>query len=130
MSLTMANMPLPFLIRARAGKEPARVRFCVIKPAGNNQNDPTGRRGGRQSRRGARLEPTAEPTRSIAVGGRRAWAEHEASIHRSNNHSLTPQHFLYFLPLPHEQGSLRPGLGAARRIVATCPSAPLAFTSA
>jgi len=26
-----------------------------------------------------------------------------------------PWHFLYFLPLPHQQGSLRPGLGKARR---------------
>src|SRR5262249_48773107 len=28
-----------------------------------------------------------------------------------------PWHFLYFLPLPHGQGSLRPTLGSARRTV-------------
>lgn len=27
----------------------------------------------------------------------------------------TPQHFLYFLPLPHGQGSLRPALGSVLR---------------
>lgn len=34
-----------------------------------------------------------------------------AEAHRQIN---LPQHFLYFLPLPHEQGSFLPGFGAAR----------------
>ena len=29
-------------------------------------------------------------------------------------YAATPQHFLYFLPLPHGQGSLRPTLGPSR----------------
>jgi len=29
-------------------------------------------------------------------------------------HSFARQHFLYFLPLPHGHGSLRPVLGSAR----------------
>ena len=32
-------------------------------------------------------------------------------------HAATPQHFLYFLPLPQGQGSLRPTFGASRRTV-------------
>ncbi len=31
--------------------------------------------------------------------------------------SLSAQHFLYFLPLPQGQGSLRPTFGVARRAV-------------
>jgi transposase len=40
-------------------------------------------------------------------------------------HAAAPQHFLYFLPLPQEHGSLRPIFGVSRRTVcvtgACCP---------
>ena len=36
------------------------------------------------------------------------------SISVDNNYVNAPQQFLYFLPLPHEQGSLRPILGPVR----------------
>ena len=32
-------------------------------------------------------------------------------------HAVAPQHFLYFLPLPQEHGSLRPIFGVSRRTV-------------
>src|SRR6476659_9254422 len=35
-----------------------------------------------------------------------------------------PWHFLYFFPLPHQQGSLRPSLGSSRRTVFTGASSP------
>lgn len=37
-------------------------------------------------------------------------------------YSAFPQHFLYFLPLPHGQGSLRPTLGCSSLICLTCIS--------
>src|SRR5258708_5712223 len=43
---------------------------------------------------------------------------------RAHYAALAPQHFLYFLPLPHGQGSLRPTRGAVLTIclTATGPS--------
>ncbi len=35
--------------------------------------------------------------------------------------TAAPQHFLYFLPLPQGQGSLRPILGSLRRMVFEWP---------
>src|SRR5687767_14374337 len=35
-----------------------------------------------------------------------------------------PWHFLYFLPLPHGHGSLRPTLGSSRRMVLMTSSPP------
>ena len=34
-------------------------------------------------------------------------------------HAAAPWHFLYFLPLPHGHGSLRPTFGSSRRTVLT-----------
>src|ERR1019366_3783662 len=46
---------------------------------------------------------------------RRAWAL--ARLSRSAASSLARQHFLYLLPLPQWQGSLRPGFGAGLAMV-------------
>ena len=35
---------------------------------------------------------------------------------RATSSGVHPQHFLYFLPLPHGQGSFLPVFGVARRI--------------
>src|SRR3954462_14403343 len=37
---------------------------------------------------------------------------------------VAPWHFLYFLPLPHQHGSLRPTFGSSRRTVFTTASSP------
>jgi len=48
-------------------------------------------------------------------------ALYDSSLHFLNASTLhqctvaPPQHFLYFFPDPHGQGSLRPTLGAVRR---------------
>src|SRR5439155_12659336 len=39
-------------------------------------------------------------------------------------HAAAPWHFLYFFPLPHGQGSLRPTFGSSRRTVFTAASSP------
>src|SRR6266853_6590018 len=39
-------------------------------------------------------------------------------------HVPCPWHFLYFLPLPHGHGSLRPTFGSSRRTVLTDASSP------
>src|SRR5215211_3707840 len=40
------------------------------------------------------------------------------------DHAAAPWHFLYFFPLPHGQGSLRPTFGSSRRTVFTLASSP------
>src|SRR5262249_46505406 len=37
-----------------------------------------------------------------------------ATARKSHNHALMPWHFLYFLPEPHGQGSLRPTFAPVR----------------
>src|SRR5512140_2247710 len=40
------------------------------------------------------------------------------------DYAAAPWHFLYFFPLPHGHGSLRPTLGSSRRTVFTAASSP------
>ena len=46
-------------------------------------------------------------------GGRAFFGTLSPSQNRFHYFSFAPQHFLYFLPLPQGQGSLRPGLFSA-----------------
>lgn len=46
-------------------------------------------------------------------GGRAFFGTLSPSQKRFHYFSFAPQHFLYFLPLPQGQGSLRPGLFSA-----------------
>src|SRR2546423_15671711 len=39
-------------------------------------------------------------------------------------HAAAPWHFLYFFPLPHGHGSLRPTFGSSRRMVFGTASSP------
>src|SRR5690242_21941479 len=41
------------------------------------------------------------------------------------NYAAAPWHFLYFLPLPHGHGSLRPTFGSSRRTVLMTSSPPV-----
>src|SRR5579871_770806 len=48
-----------------------------------------------------------------------AWWHGSVVLSNSNHHALAPWHFLYFLPLPQGQGSLRPTFSPSRRTVST-----------
>src|SRR5689334_6649824 len=46
------------------------------------------------------------------------------SVRRDGHHAAAPWHFLYFLPLPHGHGSLRPTFGPSCRTVLIAASSP------
>src|SRR5689334_25387198 len=46
------------------------------------------------------------------------------SVRRDGHHAAAPWHFLYFFPLPHGHGSLRPTFGPSCRTVLTAASSP------
>src|SRR6187549_3530389 len=45
-------------------------------------------------------------------------------LHQHHTRPQAPWHFLNFLPLPHQHGSLRPTFGSSRRTVVTAASSP------
>mgnify|MGYP000679407995 CR=1 FL=1 len=55
----------------------------------------------------------AVPLATNFGGGRAFFGTLSPSQNRFHWFSFAPQHFLYFLPLPQGQGSLRPGLFSA-----------------
>ena len=75
----------------------------------------------RQHARVARHEQhVVKRKRGLDVGARQAILRNSGLCF----HRQAPWHFLYFLPLPHGHGSLRPTFGAWRRTVWTAVSSP------
>ncbi|KAF1026133.1 MAG: hypothetical protein GAK40_01300 [Burkholderia plantarii] len=91
------------------------TRRPQVKPAGaaivrESLRDDVQRLSNRPNRSNRQVRPDRpdRPDRRPSLSGRPIG---QASV------SSAPQHFLYFLPLPHEHASLRPTFGASRRIV-------------
>ena len=72
----------------------------------------------------ARRRRSAPSASSPPARQRRPVSPRVTSMRRPVRLYGAPWHFLYFLPLPHGHGSLRPTFGSSRRTVLTCASSP------
>src|ERR1700704_6987527 len=74
---------------------------------------------------GRRVSEPAFNSIEVLAGGSEDPPLHYGLLQPAQHHAPAPWHFLYFFPLPHGHGSLRPTFGSSRRTVLITAAPPV-----